>query len=318
MTSKENKGLDQWLSAHASQPEADGALKKLWDLTGSYKNNYEPDIDKGLAAFQQRLAQVPGTQAKVVRMKPAAKLLRIAAAVMALLVAGFAVKNFLLNPASNTETLATAANSIKNIPLSDGTVVTLNQNGSLEFPENFTGDERRVRLEGEAFFEVAHNPAKPFVLETGPIEVKVLGTSFNVRSFPNEPAVQVFVKTGKVQVKLMGSGKTYNLTPGDMLVFPKKEKTASVAPAPSGNAVGWKEGKLRFKETPLKEILAQVQQQFGVAFDLAGASKLDCPFTISIEQKNLKDAFQALAASCPLEFVQDGENKIRVSGRCCE
>ncbi len=318
MTSKEKKGFEQWLDADASDQQGQSALKKLWDLTGNYKNSYGPSVDTGLAALQRRMSQTEAPQTKLVRLNPLSKLLRIAAVLLVLVVAGLMVKNCFMAPESNTETIIAEATSIKTIPLVDGTVVTLNQKGSLTFPEKFLGDERRVRLEGEGFFEVAHDESKPFVLETGSVEVKVLGTSFNVRSFPNEPSVQVYVKTGKVEVKLLNSGKTYTLAPGDMLTFPKNKKEAKVAPAPQGNLIGWKEGKLRFKETPLKEILAEVQQQFGVTFDLDNAAKLDCPFTITIEQKNLRDAFQALEASCPLKFEQVGESRVIVKGQCCE
>ena len=103
-------------------------------------------------------------------------------------------------------------------------MVTLNSNSKLEFPAKFASDKREVTITGEAFFEVKPNPEKPFVINAGGAQVKVLGTSFNVSAYPKTDAVEVIVKTGKVQVtqkteQLEAETNEVILTPGEKGTF---------------------------------------------------------------------------------------------------
>lgn len=316
MTSKEKKGFSEWLAAHAFGKEDERALKQLWEMTDSYQESYRPDVEEGLSALKKRMELGASPSGKVVRLNPASKLLRIAAVAAVLIVSGLALKNYLARPVP--ETVATAEGTHKSVPLADGTIVTLNQNSRLTFPPAFNGSKRKVQLEGEAFFEVAPDATKPFVLETEKVAVTVLGTSFNVRSMPGEPSVHVFVKSGKVEVQLKATGKTYQLTPGDLLTWPDKSQEAQPVKVADENPIGWKQGTLKFREAPLNQILADIQRQFGVAFDLKNGARLTCPFTISFEKENLRGALDAIEASCPLHFGKAVNGTIPVTGQCCE
>lgn len=310
MTSKDKKGFGEWLSAHASGQEDERALKKVWEMTGSYQDGYQPDVEKGWSALKGRM----GT-GKAARLRPAARLLRLAAVALVLLVAGFVLKNYLYAPSA--ETIVSEA-ATRPVPLADGSTVTLNHHSRLTFPKTFDGATRTVQLQGEAFFEVAPDASKPFVVETAKATVTVLGTSFNVRSLPGEPSLLIFVKTGQVEVKISATGKTYRLSPGHLLSIPADEKTVEITDAPGDNPIGWKQGQLKFRETPLNEILADVERQFGVGFDLGQVGQPTCPFTITFEKGKLREALDAIEASCPLHFGKAVNGTISVTGECCK
>ncbi|UZR98173.1 FecR family protein [Chondrinema litorale] len=153
-----------------------------------------------------------------------------------------------------------------NIRLADGTQVKLNSGSKLTYPEEFTGNERRVTLTGEAFFDVAKNPQKPFVITTGNINTTVLGTSFNVQA-SSLSEVKVAVLTGKVKVTDTLNQQQVFLLPEDLATVQTANGNISKTKFDATLVFGWKDGKLVFKEASLKEVLNQLEKWFGFTFE---------------------------------------------------
>ncbi|MBN9383737.1 MAG: DUF4974 domain-containing protein [Chitinophagaceae bacterium] len=150
---------------------------------------------------------------------------------------------------------------IKYIRMTDGTEVWLNVHSSLSY-----GDHRQVKLEGEAFFEVAKDRQYPFTVYTRQLKTTVLGTSFNVRSWPAQSRVQVALVTGKVQVStgITGVASTV-LLPGQVLNYDSITHQYEVLEkAVRGDMTGWVKGKIVLDNTPLPEILQQLEQIYNV------------------------------------------------------
>ncbi len=131
------------------------------------------------------------------------------------------------------------SNNIKTVILPDGSIVDLNINSQLIYPDNFTGKQRTVELKGEAFFTVSKNPNKPFVITTLGKEIKVLGTSFNVKTDLKTQQVKVFVKTGKVQFYEVNNLKK-RLTLEAGFVGTIDENTAKKQKIDDPNYLAWK------------------------------------------------------------------------------
>ena len=140
-----------------------------------------------------------------------------------------------------------------NLQLSDNTRVHLNSGSSLRYPIRFAGDIREVFLTGEGFFEVTKDEVRPFVVKTGEVDVRVLGTSFNVNAYPDERVVATTLGEGKVRV---GCGsKKFDLDPGMQLVYDRENKTANVRAVDTELYTSWKDGYYYFKQEPLEEIM---------------------------------------------------------------
>ncbi len=140
-----------------------------------------------------------------------------------------------------------------NLQLSDNTRVHLNSGSSLRYPIRFAGDIREVFLTGEGFFEVTKDEVRPFVVKTGEVDVRVLGTSFNVNAYPDERVVATTLVEGKVRV---GCGsKKFDLDPGMQLVYDRENKTANVRAVDTELYTSWKDGYYYFKQEPLEEIM---------------------------------------------------------------
>lgn len=317
MTSKEKKGLEQWLKFHAVEEHDAESLDKLWKATGTYREQYQPDAEAGFSKFKARLQRETEETPKVIRMSPFKRLLKVAAAVV-LLAAGAYVFKAVFQPATPTETLTAEAGNVKNLQLSDGTTVTLNEESSLIFPEDFTKKTRQVALEGEAFFNVVKDASKPFIVKTELAEIQVIGTSFNVRAYTKEENVEVYVESGKVKVKILATGETVELAKGEKLVYEKKQNKIAATKDHSGNPAGWKNGVLFFKERTFRDIFSEIERQFGIEVKANDSQLLNCRYTLTIEKKQFREDLNSIKIACPVEFTEISENQYIVSGSCCE
>ena len=202
-------------------------------------------------------------------------LFRIAATVLfaaLLIVSGYEV--FYKSTASKKMLEVSATNQILNtFALPDGTLVSLNTDTKISYPKVFTGNFREISIEGEAFFEVVPNKDKPFIIQAGNAQIKVLGTSFNVNAYPSVNSVQVVVETGQVQVlnKATKANETDELilTPGETgtLVYSNNLLLKSTNQNP--NFLAWKTRNLIFKATSLAEVIENLEKVYNVNIQLA-------------------------------------------------
>jgi len=156
--------------------------------------------------------------------------------------------------------------------LPDGSKIFLNAGSTLTFPSAFQGNERRVKLEGEAFFEIAHMPDKQFVVEAGQQQIRVYGTVFNVKAYENEPVHYTTLLEGKISLKNQNAQNELFLKPGSQAQYdPASHKTMliDVNPAIAGS---WKDGWLAFDNRPMDEILRQIGRWYNLEIALADQS----------------------------------------------
>lgn len=159
-------------------------------------------------------------------------------------------------------TLRTPAGGQFKVVLPDGTAVWLNAGSSLHYPTAFTEKVRRVRLEGEAFFEVAKNAAQPFVVEAKGITATVLGTSFNINSYPDEENLVTTLVTGSLRVNTPKAA--HLLHPGEQTLLRSNGELQSRTGVNTEEFTAWKDGQFYFDNTPLTVILRQVSRWYDV------------------------------------------------------
>ena len=147
------------------------------------------------------------------------------------------------------------------VELCDGTKVYLNSGTTLEFPSRFDGKVRSVILKGEAYFDVARNVSKPFVVEVDEMKVKVLGTSFNVKSYVDEPGVYTTLVEGSVAILRDGQPEK-KIKPGEQAYYNKGVGTLSIAEVDVNEFTSWKDGVFYFKDIALEEILRLVSRWY--------------------------------------------------------
>ena len=131
------------------------------------------------------------------------------------------------------------------------------------FPAAFAGSERRVRVRGEAYFEVAGNARRPFIVEVGDLQIRVLGTSFDVAAYADEPVVKTTLAEGAVQ--LSTHGNRYTLRPGEHAHLNKSTGEVGIAAANLKEVLAWKKGLFYFDNTGIREIMQEVARWYNAS-----------------------------------------------------
>jgi len=191
------------------------------------------------------------------------------------------------------------------VQLTDGSEVHLNYGSRLKYPQTFTGDSREVRLTGEGYFDVAHNPEKPFIVKTGKLNVKALGTAFNVWAYPENDAVQTTLVNGKVvleSVEKEGIIKTIcPMTPGQHVNCNVKTGTVSSSEGNIEKYIAWKEGKLIFDETTILEVAEKLGRMFNVSIEVDDNIK-DYTYTVTFEDEPLFQILELMTVATPVRY----------------
>lgn len=259
-------------------PVDETEIKKVLKITKQVDLYYDQKKYKAEDAWEKvesRIRKTSSGKQTIFRQLLANPFMRVAAALIfaaLLLVSGY---QFFLNPSLQNKMLEiSASNQVLNtFTLPDGSLVSLNSNTKIRYPEKFTGDTREVTIEGEAFFEVKPNKNKPFIIHAGNAQIKVLGTSFNVNAYPESKLMEVTVETGRVQVvnKSAKSVQTNELilTPGDKgtLIYESNSLMKSTNQNP--NFIAWKTHDLIFKATSLDEVIQDLAKVYKVDIRIA-------------------------------------------------
>lgn len=252
-TAEEKHTVDVWVAASKENRDEFKSAKNLWDNTGEITFpifDTEAAWQKIKTTIEQPPVQKRGL-IKTIGFKVAT------AAAILLLVAGL----WWLTSGRNDHKTVTADVAVKEIILDDGSHVYLRKNASLTFPDRFHKNIRDVELTGEAFFEIAKNPDKPFIISASGATVKVLGTSFTVNSNNNQ--VEVLVKTGLVQFSsAKDSSLNVKLEPGTRGVI--KEGKLLKENFNDENFNSWQTGKLIFHNTSMQEVMRVLSLHYQV------------------------------------------------------
>lgn len=148
--------------------------------------------------------------------------------------------------------------------LSDGTVVYLNAMSELRFPVNFVGKKREVELSGEAYFEVEKDADRPFIVKTGDLEIKVLGTEFNVCAYPEKKAVKTTLVEGSVELRAEGLERPVVLKPDQQARFSKKSGKIDVKKVDVSSYIAWKNGMFDIRDWKLEDIMDYLMRWYDI------------------------------------------------------
>jgi ferric-dicitrate binding protein FerR (iron transport regulator) len=224
-------------------------------------------------------------------------------------------KNRDLSSQSVTNTIQTPKGGKFQVRLPDGSKVWLNSASTLSYPTTFTGKERKVTLSGEAYFEITSNKKVPFrVISNGQI-VEVLGTHFNINSYDDEDFTKTTLLEGSVRVILKSTtdvlGKTKMLKPGEQSLTNTKHSGIRIENADTEKAIAWKNGYFKFQNTPIQEIMREVERWYDVELIYEGNMPTD-EFTGFISNDvNISAVLKILEQSGGVKFTVKGK-KIKV------
>ncbi len=189
------------------------------------------------------------------------------------------------------------------ITFADGTRLWVNSGSKVVYPVKFAKEKREIFVEGEIYLHVSRDEQKPFIVKTHQMDIKVLGTQFNVTAYENEANMQVVLVSGKVEVNL---DKCKNvLAPNQMFSYDSKIHKGKITTVDTDNYVAWKDGYYQFHQQPLKEIVKKLSRYYGVRiYCKEPADKLSCSGKLDLKE-SLDEMMKALKEAAPIQI----ENK---------
>ena len=200
------------------------------------------------------------------------------------------------------------------VRLTDGTIVHLNGNTRFSYPAEFNTRTREVRLDGEGYFEVA-NDGKPFVVHTAGIQTEVLGTSFNIRSRP-EQNVEVTLVEGRVNIVTL-TGQSLEIEPNQRAVVDMTSDRISMAEVNVIRFTSWRHNVLVFEQTMLEDAAAEIETWYGVKIDIVNAGLKQCLITAKYQDEPLGNVLSSLQFLLNLEIKRLDATHYSLGGKGC-
>lgn len=322
---EELKQLLDKLDSKEEQKLLFAEAEHLWKESEKYKNQFTTDQKNIFAQILSKIQQAENTKATTTKRKTSfiknylnrtlfQKLLKIAA-IFLVPVLLFAGGYFLLHhPKPNAEAyirVEVPRGAKRLLVLPDSTRVWINSECTLKYPEHFVGKTRTVYLVGEAYFEVTKDAVHPFIVSTTEMNVKVLGTGFNVSAYPAAKQVSATLVHGRILAYHVNANGIVEskviLSPGERSVFKTKKNVFTVKKVDTRIYTSWKDGRLVFKDTPLSEIMKRINRWYNVDMTANDKTIEQFNYTVDFENDSLPTVLKVLKEMTPIRFTISGK-----------
>lgn len=191
------------------------------------------------------------------------------------------------------------------VHLSDGSEVHLNYGSKIKYPQFFLGHTREVALSGEGFFKVAHNPEKPFIVKAGNLNIKALGTTFNVLAYAGDDIIETTLVNGKVvldKVEQNGESKAIGtMTPGQHVNYSILTAAISSTEGNIEKYISWTDGKLIFDDATMMAVTERLSRMFNVDFEVQDEIK-DYIYTVTFTDEHLLQILDLMTIATPVVY----------------
>jgi ferric-dicitrate binding protein FerR (iron transport regulator) len=264
------------------------------------------DVEQDWLKVRERMELKPDKDNLTIHFSPRiGKYWSAAAIVIILLSIGFLVRYTLFG--SEQMLLASTGDMKAEVLLPDGSKVLLNNNSELRYPEKFNRNTRTVSFNGEAFFQVAKNPEKPFIINISDrATVEVLGTSFNINAIRDSDSVKVHVLEGRVAFFTSATrANKFILNKDEQAVLKGGEITKEQTV--NSNFLSWKTGILHFEQEPLDKVIVDLGKYFNRNFSIEGEGLEELRYTSTIDNQDLESVLEEFKLVLGLEYSIEGE-----------
>lgn len=314
---EEEEVLEEWLNADDQHRQLFEEIRLSWQLAIEEVPEIKSDeVEQELERLLQRLGDTPEEETgRRIAFYKGPGFYRNLAILLLLVLSGWILyhRNIMdeLPKGLATTVVIKAQEGLQEILLPDSSLVFTNGTAQLSYRQ--TSQHRAVNLSGLAFFEVARDEHRPFLINLEHATIRVLGTSFLVRALAGEP-LEVIVESGSVEV--LHKEQNFQLKKGEKLKIPpgqKARKEQHLDP----NYFSWKNKKLLFQNAPLREVLPTLERHYGISIRVENPAILDCRFTGSFEAVPLEELLEILSYSLQLSVEWQGERRLRLTGSSC-
>lgn len=305
-TAEQRKQIQEWLELSPENPVILAEIVNTWKLTNGKTNFYQPD----LSGNWQKLIKRIGHQPKK-KLIPSVYFQWAAAAAVLVLVFlgglglgdGFSKKSAEI---SYTKIIAPEGNKTQ-IVLPDSTKVWLNSGSEIQYPSDYTAQNREVQMKGECYFDVVKDPAHPFLVKCSNFQVKVYGTQFNVNEDLVRNTSDVTLVSGKVEVLDLNNNPVSYLKPGQQFILSggkgKVQKAENIEAL-----TAWMNNMLIFDNQPFEDVIHYLEKWYGVKIQLDHSLYYSHNYTFKVKTESLREVLELISVITPIEYHIEGED----------
>jgi transmembrane sensor len=315
-TGAEIREVEEWRKASPENEKYYLDMEVIFSKAANNRIKIDFDTDAAWKKVKAKLSKQSG--AKVVVMAEAGSTnwtaLRIAAGIVIIITAGIFGWRWFNQP---TQTLALVTDTkVAQDTLPDGSTAFLNKKSSIVYEYNPREKTRKVKLKGEGYFDVVHEEERPFVIETDEALIRDLGTSFNIKSYPDSDTIEVVVQTGVVQFyTLKDPGMMINA--GETGYYSKRNKVFTKLVKADTNVLAYKTRVFSFHNTDLRSVIEQINEVYDSRIVLANNVIADCQLTTVFRNEELDYVVDVIAVSFGLTVERRENNEIILNGQGC-
>lgn len=293
--------LSEWLNADEKNKKEFRSLKSYWDADVSFHHFLMPNVS--LDNLRKKIY----AQSRQKRLKRIGLIATPIAAAIALLVLLFTTTQIKTSDDTKVQqfyTYVTDKNKSR-FTLDDGTKIILNRNSRLTYSDAYGTDKRMVKLVGEAYFEVAKNPEKPFIVDMGNASIRVLGTTFSVKADKGKDQITAVLQEGAIRFD--SPTQQTLLAPDQQLTFSRSTNKINIQSVNAKESHAWKDGLLKYKSIALCTLLNELEKRYEVPIHIRNEKLMDPNVTVSgtfSEDQSLKEILQVISRSIPIKWSQ--------------
>ena len=306
--STETVRLKEWVASSPENKQYFEQIRNIWEASDKKINPDEIDINE---AWKKVLGRIP---VKSPERNFWYYWQKIAAILIVPLALGTIVWIYLYSEKKITNEeivyneIFTPFGTRTSLKLADSTLVWLNSGSSLRYPDKFIKNERKVFLNGEAYFEVDCDIKRPFIVETSTLQIKATGTKFDVLEYDSNPVTEVSLISGKVFINEFDNEKNIRLISeldtDQHFTLNRQSKENSVIEDDTYKYIAWKDGKLIFRNEPLSTVLNKLSMLFNVDIELRGKELHDYRYHATFQEESLEEILKLLKLSSPIDFTE--------------
>jgi len=296
--------IREWLNDSIENKNIYQDLLNIWQVTGSFPERFSPNRTR---VWQGVQLHIHSQKRKYFLPR---RIAQIAAAIIIIFLSvwsGTQLDN--LNKKTQFTEVFSPAGQKTRIILPDSSIVLLNGNSQIRYNKNFNENDRIVELKGEGFFNVHKDLSRQFTVSTPELDIKVFGTSFNVKANENDENIEVGLKTGKIGIERYEK-EIAELAPGQMATFDKKEQKLDVGRINMNLVSAWTQEEMVFEEDSLREIVKYMERWYGVDIQVSPELLDGELLTFKVKTESLSELLNLINLFKPIKYHIDGKQVI--------
>ena len=292
--------INEWMKESDENAGELFRMEEIYQL-GKFPFEEENLVVRAERRLGRRLEQENQKKQEVFKLR---SVLRYAAAIVGVMVLAAGLAYWFRNKAEELVVASAAHGQVREMLLPDGTKVWLNQSSVLKYPRAFEGKERHVYLDGEAYFEVARNHEKPFMVKSPAMDVRVLGTSFNIKCRPDNSFAETTLIEGEVEVKDKSDKGRITLLPGQKAVLNRVTGRMQVKQVDPKMEIVWHNDLIPFEKSSIFQIAAALERFYGVKIILSPDVDSTNTYSGVLKKKdNIESVLNSLRNSIPVSYT---------------